>query len=58
MKELIEIQKNRNDSLTLYDDGTLEVSAYSYEISSYGAFELSKDETRRLYEAMKLIFEA
>jgi len=36
-----------------FTDGVVTFGAYSYHIDSYGNGELSKEETRKLYEAMK-----
>jgi len=40
-----------------FEDGLLWFSSYSYEISSWGSDELSKEETRKLYEAMKVYYD-
>ena len=37
------------DSFDFYDDGTITVSCYSYEIASTGTMELSEKESYELY---------
>ena len=38
-------------------DGELEATAYSYHISSCGSVELTKTQTRKMYETMKKYYE-
>lgn len=40
-----------------FKNGVLGAETYSYEISSTGFYELSVEQTKELYEAMKLYFE-
>lgn len=55
---LYEIEKGYSkDSILFEEDGTLYACTYSYEISSYGEIELTKEETRELYLVMKKYFE-
>ena len=46
-----------DDSCISFEKGELECIAYSYEISSWGCLELNKEETKRLYEAMRRYYE-
>ena len=39
-----------------FTDGVITFSAYSYHIDSFGEGELSKEETHKLYEAMKAYY--
>lgn len=41
-----------NDELG-FVDGVLHASAYSYCIASFGEVELTKEDTRKIYEVMK-----
>ena len=60
MKPLFQVLKGHSpddeDDLTLWPDGTVSASCYSYNISSWGTIELSVDETRQLYQALKAYF--
>ena len=47
---------NDNDSL-YFDNGKLTASAYSYEIGGVGNVELSEEQTKEIYKAMKRYFE-
>ena len=53
MKDLFYEKPNETDSIVFDDNGVLYGSVYSYEIDSYGEFELNKEQTKELYLAMK-----
>jgi hypothetical protein len=42
-------KSDSSDSFYFYDDGTISVSCYSYEIASSGMIELSEKEVYELY---------
>jgi hypothetical protein len=48
--------KDECNSELEFENGVLWFSNYSYEVSSWGSDELSKEETRKLYEAMKAYY--
>lgn len=49
--------ENKQEDSIRFKEGKLSASTYSYEISSYGYLELSNEETKKLYEAMKEYYE-
>jgi hypothetical protein len=55
--KIMKIDKGEDEGLVTFESGILSSSTYSYEISSWGYIELSKKETRKVYEAMKKHFE-
>ena len=57
MNNKFEYYNSRNGNSVDFSDGVLSVSAYSYYIDSYEEFELSKEDTKKLYEAMKEFYE-
>lgn len=50
-------EKESDESGLSFEGGEVSWWAYSYNIDSCGGGELTKDETRKLYEAMKKYFE-
>ena len=50
-------EKEEGDTGISFEKGFVVWWAYSYQISSIGSGELSENETRKLYEAMKNYYE-
>ena len=48
-----EYRYDNDQDILSFENGELNVSAYSYCIDSFGYVELDKQETKELYEAMK-----
>ena len=49
--------EDQKGSFLYFEDGILGCSVYSYRIDSFGELDLSKQETRKFYEAMKEYYE-
>lgn len=56
-KPTILFQKDDADTWIDFDDGEIDVGAYSYEIASTGTFRLDSAKTKQLYLVMKEYYE-
>lgn len=57
MKNKPEYIYSAQDGYLSFSNGELCISTYSYQIDSWGEDELSKEQTRLLYEKMKEYYE-
>ena len=52
----IEFENNTGDDIS-FCDGVISSNCYSYHIDSWGSIELSKEDTRKLFEFMKKYYD-